>query len=147
MKKSIGLTANISEYRPNLPQTRHLNYFMGTNPVYMAGGGDVKAGIPNYPDVNVTRGFLPAALGFDNGGSADKDAVTQIYVFIFGYFKNVLGLDDEKAEEETKETIKDPKKTQQIIEQIAPKADEVWPTQFQGSEQGKAIADAFDYAG
>jgi len=62
MKKSIGLTANISEFRPNLPQTKHLNYFMGTNPVYMAGGGDVKAGIPNYPDVNVTRGFLPAAL-------------------------------------------------------------------------------------
>ena len=38
MKKSIGLTANISEFRPNLPQTKHLNYFMGTNPVYMAGG-------------------------------------------------------------------------------------------------------------
>ena len=68
MKKSIGLTANISEYRPNLPQTRHLNYFMGTNPVHMANGGDVRAGIPSYPDANVTRGFLPAALGFDNGG-------------------------------------------------------------------------------
>ena len=83
MKKAIGLTANISEFRPNLPQTKHLNYFMGTNPVYMAGGGDVKAGIPNYPDVNVTRGFLPAALGFDDGGEADKDTVTKIYDFIF----------------------------------------------------------------
>ena len=126
MKKSIGLTANISEYRPNLPQTRHLNYFMGTNPVHMAGGGDVKAGIPNYPDVNVTRGFLPAALGFDNGGEADKDTVTQIYDFIFGYFKNVLGLDDEKAKEETEETIKDPEKIEKIIKTYSPPSQELF---------------------
>jgi len=98
MKKSIGLTANTSDFRPSLPQTRHLNYFMGTNPVYMAGGGDVKAGIPNYPDVNVTRGFLPAALGFVEGGEADKDTVTKIYDFIFGYFKNVFGLDDDEID-------------------------------------------------
>ena len=78
MKKSIGLTANISEYRPSLPQTRHLNYFMGTNPVHMANGGDVRAGIPNYPDVNVTRGFLPAALGFDDGGEVDKVGLLDI---------------------------------------------------------------------
>ena len=118
MKKSIGLTANTSDFRPNLPQTKHLNYFMGTNPIYMANGGDVKAGIPNYPDVNVTRGFLPAALGFDNGGEADKDVVTKVYDFIFGYFKNVLGMDDETAKDETEEVIKDPEKVQEIITQI-----------------------------
>jgi len=136
MKKSIGLTANISEYRPNLPQTRHLNYFMGTNPVHMANGGDVRAGIPSYPDANVTRGFLPAALGFDNGGEADKDAVTKIYDFIFGYFKNVLGLDDEEAKEETKETIKDPEKVKEIITQIpigkSPSFDDIETGKFEG---------------
>ena len=75
-----------SVFNPKL--YNYLSHFMGTNPIYMANGGDVKAGIPNYPDVNVTRGFLPAALGFDNGGEADKDVVTKVYDFIFGYFKN-----------------------------------------------------------
>ena len=126
MKKSIGLTANISEYRPNLPQTRHLNYFMGTTPVYMANGGDVRAGIPSYPDANVTRGFLPAALGFDNGGSADKDTVTKIYDFIFCYFKNVFGLDDEEAKEKTEETVQDPKKIEEIIKVYSPPSQEVF---------------------
>ena len=107
MKKSIGLTANISEFRPNLPQTKHLNYFMGTNPVYMAGGGDVKAGIPNYPDVNVTRGFLPAALGFDNGGEADGflSKLKRLFEILDGdlvkflsFLKDKLGYSDDEAQ-------------------------------------------------
>ena len=109
---------------------------MGTNPIYMANGGDVKAGIPNYPDVNVTRGFLPAALGFDNGGEADKDVVTKVYDFIFGYFKNVLGMDDETAKDETEEVIKDPEKVQEIITQIpigkSPSFDDIETGKFEG---------------
>ena len=138
MKKSIGLTANTSDFSPNLPQTRHLNYFMGTNPVYMAGGGDVKAGIPNYPDVNVTRGFLPAALGFAPGGEADKDLVTKLYDFIFGYFKSVLGMDDEKAKEETDKVIKDksPEEIQDIVSQLpigeSPSFDDPSTGKFEG---------------
>jgi hypothetical protein len=72
MKKAIGLTADISTFNTTLPQTRHLNYFMNTNPQRFAKGGDVKAGIPNYPNPNVTSGFLPMALGFDNGGDAGE---------------------------------------------------------------------------
>jgi hypothetical protein len=68
MKKAIGLTADISTFNTTLPQTRHLNYFMNTNPQRFAKGGDVSQGIPNYPNPNVTSGFLPMALGFDNGG-------------------------------------------------------------------------------
>ena len=107
MKKSIGLTANISEYRPNLPQTRHLNYFMGTNPVHMANGGDVRAGIPSYPDVNVTRGFLPAALGFDNGGEADGflSKLKRLFEILDGdlvkflsFLKDKLGYSDDEAQ-------------------------------------------------
>ena len=118
MKKSIGLTANISEYRPNLPQTRHLNYFMGTNPVHMAGGGDVKAGIPNYPDVNVTRGFLPAALGFAPGGDAGQkkswfDAIITVIADMVGGEKT-----DEKVISTAKRIIDHhPEKAKQIIKQ------------------------------
>ncbi len=142
MKKAIGLTANISDFRPNLPQTKHLNYFMGTNPVYMAGGGDVKAGIPNYPDVNVTRGFLPAALGFDDGGEADKDIISKgydsVWNFIFGYFKSVLGMDDNKAKEETDKVIKDKsqEEIQDIVSQIpigkSPSFDDIETGKFEG---------------
>ena len=73
MKKAIGLTADVSTFNTTLPQTRHLNYFMNTNPQRFAKGGDVKAGIPNYPNPNVTSGFLPMALGFDNGGEANSN--------------------------------------------------------------------------
>ena len=139
MKKSIGLTANTSDFRPSLPQTRHLNYFMGTNPVYMAGGGDVKAGIPNYPDVNVTRGFLPAALGFVEGGEATgleffKNLLRQFdndFTKLLNFLQNILGFSEEKSTD--------------IINQIT--GEEGDAAKFQGSEQGKAIADAFDYAG
>jgi len=72
MKKSIGLTADVSTFNTTLPQTRHLNYFMGTNPRRYASGGDVSQGIPNYPNPNVTNGFLPMALGFAPGGEVDN---------------------------------------------------------------------------
>jgi len=106
MKKAIGLTANTSDFRPNLPQTKHLNYFMGTNPIYMAKGGDVKAGIPNYPDVNVTRGFLPAALGFAPGGEASswdfaKNLLKQFdndIIKLLNFLQNILGYSKEDAE-------------------------------------------------
>ena len=118
MKKSIGLTANISEYRPNLPQTKHLNYFMGTNPVHMANGGDVRAGIPSYPDANVTRGFLPAALGFDNGGDAGQkkswlDAIITVIADMVGGEET-----DEKVISTAKRIIDHhPEKAEQIIKQ------------------------------
>ena len=117
MKKSIGLTADLSTFNTTLPQTRHLNYFMGTNPRRYANGGDVNQGIPNYPNPNVTSGFLPMALGFAPGGEVkEKDAVTKVYDFIFGYFKNVLGMDDNEAKKNTEETTQDPKKIQEIIQ-------------------------------
>ena len=118
MKKSIGLTANISEYRPNLPQTRHLNYFMGTNPVHMANGGDVRAGIPSYPDANVTRGFLPAALGFKEAGDTTekKSWYDALVTVIAGY------LGKEKSQEEIEEVAADlinenPEKAKEIVNQ------------------------------
>jgi hypothetical protein len=67
MKKGLGLQANISSFNTTLPQTKHLNFFMGTNPVRYANGGDVRRGVPSS-NMNVTQGFLPMALGFDNGG-------------------------------------------------------------------------------
>tara|TARA_S200002703_G_scaffold50902_1_gene44279 strand:- start:1516 stop:2910 length:1395 start_codon:yes stop_codon:yes gene_type:complete len=67
MKKGLGLQANISSFNTTLPQTKHLNFFMGTNPVGYANGGDVRMGVPSS-NMNVTSGFLPMALGFDNGG-------------------------------------------------------------------------------
>jgi len=107
MKKAIGLTANTSDFRPNLPQTKHLNYFMGTNPIYMAKGGDVKAGIPNYPNVNVTSGFLPMALGFDNGGEANGTISKLLRLFkvldgdivkFFKLLKEKFNFSDEEAQ-------------------------------------------------
>jgi len=67
MKKGLGLQANISGFNTTLPQTKHLNFFMGTNPVGYANGGAVRRGVPSS-NMNVTQGFLPMALGFDNGG-------------------------------------------------------------------------------
>jgi hypothetical protein len=120
MKKSIGLTADVSTFNTTLPQTRHLNYFMNTNPRGFAKGGDVSQGIPNYPNPNVTSGFLPMALGFAPGGEVDKkDSVTKVYDFIFGYFKNVLGMDDDEAKENTEETINN--STEEEIENIVQK--------------------------
>lgn len=67
MKKGLGLQANINGFKTTLPQTKHLNFFMGTNPVGYANGGAVRKGVPSS-NMNVTQGFLPMALGFDNGG-------------------------------------------------------------------------------
>ena len=106
MKKSIGLTADISTFNTTLPQTRHLNYFMDTNPRRYANGGDVNQGIPNYPNPNVTNGFLPMALGFDNGGEANAGLLEKIdkIMLLFGgdvlkvieYLKKFFGYTDEE---------------------------------------------------
>ena len=81
MKKGLGLQANISSFNTTLPQTKHLNFFMGTNPVGYANGGDVRRGVPSS-NMNVTQGFLPMALGFDNGGEADKTTMESFYGFL-----------------------------------------------------------------
>ena len=96
MKKSIGLTADISSFNTTLPQTRHLNYFMGTNPRRYASGGDVSQGIPKYPNPNVTSGFLPMALGFDNGGdtSEKKSIFRAIISIIAKQFKKLESDED-----------------------------------------------------
>jgi hypothetical protein len=60
------------------------------------------------------------ALGFAPGGEVDKkDSVTKVYDFIFGYFKNVLGMDDDEAKENTEETINN--STEEEIENIVQK--------------------------
>ena len=106
MKKSIGLTADVSTFNTTLPQTRHLNYFMNTNPRGFAKGGDVKAGIPNYPNPNVTSGFLPMALGFDNGGEADG-YFSKLYRAAIKVVAGYLGKseDDEQVKEIAKKFI------------------------------------------
>jgi len=77
MKKGLGLQANINGFNTTLPQTKHLNFFMGTNPVGYANGGAVRRGVPSS-NMNVTQGFLPMALGFDNGGDVSLyDAVVK----------------------------------------------------------------------
>lgn len=99
MKKGLGLQANINSFNTTLPQTKHLNFFMGTNPVGYANGGDVRRGVPSS-NMNVTQGFLPMALGFDNGGDVSK--VDQFYQFlnqnVKEYFKRYFGKDATDAE-------------------------------------------------
>jgi hypothetical protein len=106
MKKSIGLTADISTFNTTLPQTRHLNYFMNTNPQRFAKGGDVSQGIPNYPNPNVTSGFLPMALGFDNGGEANG-YFSKLYRAAIKVVAGYLGKseDDEQVKEIAKKFI------------------------------------------
>ena len=89
MKKGLGLQANISDFNTTLPQTKHLNFFMGTNPVRYANGGAVRRGVP-MSNMNVTQGFLPMALGFDNGGEADKTVMQSFYGFLRNNIKNYL---------------------------------------------------------
>lgn len=69
MRKSIGLYADTKNFKTTLPQTKHLNFFMQTNPQGYANGGQVRSGIPQN-NMQVTSGFLPMALGFENGGEA-----------------------------------------------------------------------------
>ena len=69
MRKSIGLYADTRNFKTTLPQTKHLNFFMQTNPQGYANGGQVRSGIPQN-NMQVTSGFLPMALGFKEGGEA-----------------------------------------------------------------------------
>lgn len=107
MKKGLGLQANISDFNTTLPQTKHLNFFMGTNPVRYANGGAVRRGVP-MSNMNVTQGFLPMALGFDNGGEADKTVMQSFYGFlrnnIKNYLRDLLGVEpsDQQVEDFTK---------------------------------------------
>ena len=118
MKKGLGLQANISDFNTTLPQTKHLNFFMGTNPVRYANGGAVRRGVP-MSNMNVTQGFLPMALGFDNGGEADKTVMQSFYGFLRNNIKNYLR--DLLGVEPTDQQVEDFTKTeqgQQVVEQI-----------------------------
>jgi hypothetical protein len=99
MKKGLGLQANISGFNTTLPQTKHLNFFMGTNPVRYANGGAVRRGVPSS-NMNVTQGFLPMALGFAPGGEVSK--IDQFYKFlnenVKEYFKRYFGKEPTDAE-------------------------------------------------
>jgi hypothetical protein len=84
----------------------------------MANGGDVRAGIPSYPDANVTRGFLPAALGFKEAGDTTekKSWYDALVTVIAGY------LGKEKSQEEIEEVAADlinenPEKAKEIVNQ------------------------------
>ena len=118
MKKGLGLQANISSFNTTLPQTKHLNFFMGTNPVGYANGGDVRMGVPSS-NMNVTQGFLPMALGFDNGGEANKSVMESFYGFlrnnIKSYLRDLLGVEptDQQVEDFTKTD-----QGQQVVDQI-----------------------------
>jgi len=95
MKKGLGLQANISSFNTTLPQTKHLNFFMGTNPVGYANGGDVRRGVPSS-NMNVTQGFLPMALGFDNGG--DVGVYSAVVKTIANYLVKTQSLFSGKSE-------------------------------------------------
>ena len=120
MKKGLGLQANINGFNTTLPQTKHLNFFMGTNPVGYANGGAVRRGVPSS-NMNVTQGFLPMALGFDNGGEANKGVMESFYGFvrnnIKNYLRNLLGVEptDQQVDDFTK---KNPEIVNQIAEDI-----------------------------
>jgi hypothetical protein len=118
MKKGLGLQANISSFNTTLPQTKHLNFFMGTNPVGYANGGDVRRGVPSS-NMNVTQGFLPMALGFDNGGEADKTGMELFYGFlrnnIKNYLRDLLGV--EPSDQQVEDFTNSPQ-GQQVAEQI-----------------------------
>ena len=117
MKKSIGLTADISTFNTNLPQTRHLNYFMGTNPRRYANGGDVSQGIPNYPNPNVTSGFLPMALGFAPGGDAgEKKSMFQAIISIIAKQFKKLESDEDVIATATDIVNNQPALAEQILQ-------------------------------
>jgi hypothetical protein len=82
---------------------------MNTNPRGFAKGGDVKAGIPNYPNPNVTSGFLPMALGFAPGGEVkEEDSYwSKLYKAAVKVVAGYLGKDedDEKVQETAKKFI------------------------------------------
>jgi hypothetical protein len=118
MKKGLGLQANINGFNTTLPQTKHLNFFMGTNPVGYANGGAVRRGVPSS-NMNVTQGFLPMALGFDNGGEADKTTMQSFYGFlrnnIKNYLRDLLGV--EPSDQQVEDFTNSPQ-GQQVADQI-----------------------------
>ena len=91
---------------------------MGTNPVGYANGGDVRRGVPSS-NMNVTQGFLPMALGFDNGGEADKTTMESFYGFlrnnIKNYLRDLLGV--EPSDQQVEDFTNSPQ-GQQVAEQI-----------------------------
>ena len=99
MKKSIGLYADTRNFKTTLPQTKHLNFFMQTNPQGYANGGQVRSGIPQN-NMQVTSGFLPMALGFENGGEAFSFG--EIYSAIVKVVAGYLGKseDDPQVQDE-----------------------------------------------
>jgi hypothetical protein len=99
MKKSIGLYADTRNFKTTLPQTKHLNFFMQTNPQGYANGGQVRSGIPQN-NMQVTSGFLPMALGFQEGGEAFSFG--EIYSAIVKVVAGYLGKseDDPQVQDE-----------------------------------------------
>lgn len=107
MKKSIGLYADTRDFKTTLPQTKHLNFFMQTNPQGYANGGQVRAGIPQS-NMKVTSGFLPMALGYAPGGEAYSFA--EIYRAIVQVTANILGksADDPQVQDEANKIAQTP---------------------------------------
>ena len=95
MRKSIGLYADTRNFRTTLPQTKHLNFFMQTNPQGYANGGQVRPGIPQN-NMQVTSGFLPMALGFQEGGEAFSFG--EIYSAIVKVVAGYLGKSEDDPE-------------------------------------------------
>ena len=107
MKKSIGLYADTRNFKTTLPQTKHLNFFMQTNPQGYANGGQVRAGIPQS-NMKVTSGFLPMALGYNSGG--EPYSFAEIYRAIVQVTANYLGKsqDDPQVKEEANKIAQTP---------------------------------------
>ena len=107
MRKSIGLYADTRNFKTTLPQTKHLNFFMQTNPQGYANGGQVRAGIPQS-NMKVTSGFLPMALGYQNGG--EPYSFAEIYRAIVQVTANYLGKsqDDPQVKEEANKIAQTP---------------------------------------
>jgi len=95
MKKSIGLYADTRNFKTTLPQTKHLNFFMQTNPQGYANGGQVRAGIPQS-NMKVTSGFLPMALGYQDGG--EPYSFAEIYRAIVVVTAKLLGKSEDDPE-------------------------------------------------
>ena len=116
MKKSIGLYADTRDFKTTLPQTKHLNFFMQTNPQGYANGGQVRAGIPQS-NMKVTSGFLPMALGYQDGG--EPFSFAEIYRAIVKVTADLLGKseDDPQVQEEA-EKIAQTEEGQELAKKI-----------------------------
>ena len=120
MKKSIGLYADTRDFKTTLPQTKHLNFFMQTNPQGYANGGQVRAGIPQS-NMKVTSGFLPMALGYDSGG--EPFSFSEIYRAIVKVTADLLGKseDDPQVQEEA-EKIAQTEEGQELAKKLLQQA-------------------------